>query len=165
MGKREYEGGRVKDTGVSALRKCTLIFPMITSIFKRKDLCMHVMIQQSIFHSSLRMILIYLCYASFCKEGILCREILMIINALHIVHADRSHVSLKEECIKCNGQEGCMALPQHFLFSLSILMFFLYLKKFSSYHLTYENSWKGIFYQQTLLEIDKGVELQRETND
>lgn len=41
----------------------------------------------------------------------------------------RSHVSLKEECIKCNREEGYMPPPQHFFsLSLSLLIFFPLLK-------------------------------------
>jgi len=46
-----------------------LLFPRINSIFKRKDLNLYIIVQQSIFHSPLRIILIHLCSASFRKEN------------------------------------------------------------------------------------------------
>ena len=84
------------------------------------------MIQQSIFHSPLRMILVVCAMPHFAKRAFICREILITLNALHMVHADRSHVSPKEGCVKCRGEEDCMTRPQHFSsISLSLLIFCL----------------------------------------
>lgn len=53
-----------------------------------------------------------------------------------------------------------MTSPQHVFFNLSLPFNILPFLKSFSYRLAYENSWEVCFYQQMLLEIDTGGELQ-----
>lgn len=91
----------------------------------------------------------------FAREAFLCREVVMIISVLRV----KVMFHWRKNVFSAMGMRP--ACPHHSVsFNLSLPFNILPFLKIFSYHLASENSWEGCFYQQMLLEIDTGGELQ-----